>query len=36
MTYIVNAMGFNKAVGNANIYRPRFIRMPLSLLPPPD
>jgi hypothetical protein len=35
VTYIVNSMDFGENVGNANIYRPRFIRVPLSLVPPP-
>jgi hypothetical protein len=36
VTYIVNSMDFGEILDNANIYRPRFIRVPLSLLPPPD
>lgn len=34
ITYVVNSFDFGEAATNADIYRPRFIRVPLSLVAP--
>ncbi len=35
VSYVVNSLDFGESSSNANIYRPRFVRVPLSLLPEP-
>ena len=36
VSYVVNSMNFGESANNAAVYRPRFIRVPVSLLPPPE
>lgn len=35
ISYVVNSFDFAEGLTNAGIYRPRFVRAPITLLPPP-
>ena len=35
VTYIINSTEFGQIAADASLYRPRFVRVPLSLLPEP-